>query len=174
MASNWISVDTHPGYPKPGTVYDTNMGLPIGTTAKFRDTGTTFLGEGDFIWLPGAASTVIGNWVTYTTSDGTSNAGSTTRWAGTANLPYPLAVATCSSVASTWAWYQRAGAAICSISGTIVAGNGAAWQATAVVQGSAAVATKNVEGAIAMSAEGVPAANQAIYLLSYPSSQTAV
>jgi len=173
MASLWVSVTDTLGYPQPGIVYTTNMGLPIGTTAKFRDIGTTYLGEGDFIWLPGAASTVIGNWVTYSTSDGTANTGATTRWAGTANLPYPLAVATCSSVASTWAWYQRAGAAICSISGTIAAGNGAAWQATAVVQ-AAAVATKNVEGAIALSADAVPGAAQAIYLLSYPCSQTAV
>lgn len=173
MASNWISVDLHLGYPQPGVVYDSIMGLPIGTTAKFRDVGTTFLGEGDFIWLPGAANIVIGNWCSYSTSDGTSNAGAVTRWAGTANLPYPLAVATCSSGASTWAWYQRAGAAICSISGTIAAGNGAAWQATAIVQ-AAAVATKNVEGAIALSADAVPAAAQAIYQLSYPCSQTAV
>ncbi|CAB4165434.1 hypothetical protein UFOVP833_61 [uncultured Caudovirales phage] len=173
MASQWISVTDTLGYPQPGIVYDTNKGLPIGATAKFRDIGTTYLGEGDFIWLPGAASTVLGDWCTYTTSDGTANTGSTTRWAGTANLPYPLAVATCASIASTWAWYQRAGSAICNTNGTIAAGNGAAWQATATVQ-AAAVATKNVEGAIAQSANGVPATNQAIYLLSYPSSQTAV
>lgn len=173
MASNWISVDLHLGYPVPGVVYTTNMGIPIGTTAKFRDNGTTFLGEGDFIWLPGTASTVLGDWVTFNTSSGVANTGATTRWAGTANLPYPLAVATCASVASTWAWYQRAGSAICNTNGTIAAGNGAAWQATATVQ-AAAVATKNVEGAIASSADGVPAANQAIYYLSYPSSQTAV
>ena len=65
------------------------------------------------------------------------------------------------------------GAAICAISGTIAAGNSAAWQAAGVVQ-AAAVATKNVEGVIALSADGVPAANKAIYQLSYPSAQTAV
>ncbi len=173
MASLWISVDTHAGYPQPGLVYTTNQGLVIGATAKFRDTGTTFLGEGDFIWLPGVANTILGSWVSYTTSTGHANTGSTTLWAGTANLPYPLAVATCASVASTWAWYQRAGSAICAVNGTIAAGNGAAWQAAGVVQ-AAAVATKNVEGAIAQSADDVPATDQAIYLLSYPSAQTAV
>lgn len=174
MASQWISGRNNAlGLPVPGIVYDTNMGLAIGSTAKFRDIGSTQLGEGDFIWLPGAASTILGSWCSYTTSNGVANTGSSVLWAGTANLPYPLAVATCASVASTWAWYQRTGSAICAISGTIVAGNGAAWQAAGVVQ-AAAVATKNVEGAIAASAEGVPAAGQAIYLLSYPSSQTAV
>lgn len=174
MASNWISGANAPlGYPQPGVIYDTNMGIPIGSTAKFRDIGTTLLGEGEFIWLPGAASTILGSWVSYTTSDGTANTGSTVLWAGTANLPFPLAVATCASVAAKWAWYQRTGSAICAISGTIAAGNGAAWQAAGVVQ-AAAVATKNVEGAIAASANAVPAAGQAIYLLSYPGSQTAV
>ncbi len=173
MASQWISVTDTLGYPIPGTVYTTNMGLPIGTTAKFRDIGTTYLGEGEFIWLPGAANIVLGDWCSFNTSSGVANTGATTRWAGTANLPYPLAVATCASVASTWAWYQVRGSAICNTNGTIAAGNAAAWQATATVQ-AAAVATKNVEGAIASSADGVPAANQAIYYLSYPSSQTAV
>lgn len=174
MASNWISAGNSAlGRPQPGIVYDTVMGLTVGTRARFRDIGTTLLGEGEFIWLPGAANTILGSWVSYSTSDGTANTGSTVLWAGTANLPYPLAVATCASVAAKWAWYQVYGAAICAISGSIAAGNGAAWQAAGVVQ-AAAVATKNVEGAIALSANAVPAANQAIYQLSYPSSQTAV
>ncbi len=173
MASDWISVSDTLGYPKPGIVYTTNMGIPIGTTGKFRDVGTTFLGEGDFIWLPGAANTILGSWCSYATSNGVANTGSSVLWAGTANLPYPLAVATAATVASTWGWYQRAGAAICAVNGTIAAGNGAAWQAAGVVQ-AAAVATKNVEGAIALSADDVPATDQAIYQLSYPSSQTAV
>ncbi len=173
MASQWVSVSLQLGYPVPGIVYDTVMGLPVGQRGQFRDVGTTKLGFGEFIWLPGVASTVLGDWVSFTTSDGTANTGATVRWAGTANLSYPLALATCASVASTWAWYQVYGAAICNTNGTIAAGNAAAWQATAVVQ-AAAVATKNVEGVIAMSANGVPATNQAIYFLSFPSSQTAV
>lgn len=175
MASDWISSGNSAlGYAKPGIVYTTNQGMVIGQRAKFRDVGTTFLGEGEFIWLPGGTSVILGSWCTFSTSDGTANTGATTLWAGTANLPYPLAVATAAIVGSTWGWFQIYGAAICGISGTIVAGNGAAWQASGIVQGSAAVATKNVEGAIALSAHAVPAANQAIYFLSYPSSQTAV
>jgi len=174
MASQWVSSGNSAlGFPVPGVVYDDDQGLAIGTRAKFRDVGTTFLGEGEFIWLPGAASTVLGSWVSYSTSDGTSNAGSSVLWAGTANSSFPLAVATAATVADTWGWYQVYGAAICRISGSIAAGNSAAWQAAGVVQ-AAAVATKNVEGVIALSANAVPAANQAIYQLSYPSAQTAV
>lgn len=174
MASLWInSGNASLGLAQPGIVYTTNQGITIGQRARFRDTGTTFLGEGEFIWLPGVANTILGSWCSFTTSDGTVNTGATTLWAGTANLPFPLAVATAVTVASTWGWYQIYGAAICAISGTIAAGNGAAWQAAGVVQ-AAAVATKNVEGAIALSANAVPAASQAIYLLSYPGSQTAV
>lgn len=174
MASNWISGGNAPlGLPQPGVVYDSNKGITIGTIAKFRDIGSTQLGEGEFIWLPGVANTVLGSWVSYATSDGTSNVGATTLWAGTANSSFPLAVATCASVAATWAWYQIGGAAICAISGTIAAGNSAAWQAAGVVQ-AAAVATKNVEGVIALSANSVPASGQAIYQLQRPSAQTAV
>lgn len=174
MASLWISSgNSQLGMAVPGNIYSTNQGIIIGTRARFRDIGTTLLGEGEFIWLPGAASTILGSWCSYTTSDGTANTGSSVLWAGTANLPYPLAVATAATVASTWGWYQVYGAAICAISGTIAAGNGAAWQAAGVVQ-AAAVATKNVEGAIALSADAVPVAGKAIYQLAYPSSQTAV
>lgn len=174
MASLWInSGNASLGLAQPGIVYTTNQSITVGQRARFRDNGTTFLGEGEFIWLPGVANTILGSWCSFTTSDGTVNTGATTLWAGTANLPFPLAVATAATVASTWGWYQIYGAAICAISGTIAAGNGAAWQAAGVVQ-AAAVATKNVEGAIALSANAVPAASQAIYLLSYPGSQTAV
>lgn len=174
MASQWISGGNAAlGFPLPGVIYDTAQGIAVGTRAKFRDIGTTLLGEGEFIWLPGAASTILGSWVSYSTSNGVINTGSSVLWAGTANSSFPLAVATAATVASTWGFYQVFGAAICAISGTIAAGNSAAWQAAGVVQ-AAAVATKNVEGVIALSADGVPAANKAIYQLSYPSAQTAV
>lgn len=174
MASNWISSgNAGLGFPKPGIVYDANQSIVVGTRARFRDIGTTFLSEGEFIWLPGVANTILGSWVSFSTTDGTVNTGSTTLWAGTASTSFPLAVATAAIVASSWGWYQIYGAAICAISGTIAAGNSAAWQAAGVVQ-AAAVATKNVEGVIALSANAVPAANQAIYFLSYPSAQTAV
>lgn len=183
MASNWISVGSTLGYPQPGVISSgitLNGGttlvtpIPVGTIGTFRDIGSTLLGFGEFIWLPGVASTILGSWVSYIISTGASNAGSSTLWAGTASSAFPLAVATCANAASTtWAWYQIEGAAICATNGTIAAGNSAAWQAAGVVQ-AAAVATKNVDGAIASSANGVPGTNQAIYILDRPASQSAV
>lgn len=168
MASQWISSGNSPlGFPAPGNVYDNNMGIAIGTTAKFRDIGTTFLGEGDFIWLPGGTSVILGSWCQYTTSDGTANTGSVALWAGTANSGFPLAIATAATIASTWGWYQRSGSAICAINGTIAAGNGASWQAAGVVQATP-VADKSVTSVRAQTAHSVPAAGQAIYLLGYP------
>lgn len=178
MASpQWVNIDSHLGYPEPGIV-DSGVTinsvvvsrLPVGTTATFRDISTLGLGAGEFIWLPGVASTAAGDWVSYVTSDGANSGGATARWAGTASTGYPLAVATAATVASTWGWYQIVGAAVCNTNGTIAAGNGAAWQATATVQ-AAAVTGKNVIGVQAGSANGVPAANQAIYTLRYPTVQ---
>lgn len=171
MASDWISVDTQLGWTAPGTIDDSAL-VPVGTIARFRDIGTTQLGTGEFIYLKGVGSTVLGSWVTYSISDGTAVTGTTTLWAGTANLSYPLAVATAATVANKYGWYQISGAAVCAISGSIAAGNPAAWQAAGVVQATP-VTTKNVVGAIALSAHAVPAANKAIYLLSRPSSQPA-
>src|SRR5262245_60668132 len=119
MSTQWISVNTQLGYAAPGIV-DSGVtvngsvvsSVPVGTIAQFRDIGTTGLGVGEFIWLPGVASTAAGDFVSYTTSNGAANGGSTTRWAGTANTGQPLAVATAATVASTWGWYQIAGSAI--------------------------------------------------------------
>lgn len=181
MSTTWISEDLQLGWPAPGTVDAgisrggvTYPSVPIGTVAKFRDVGTTQLGVGEFIFLPGVASTAAGDWVSYILSDGATGGASggaaTTRWAGTASSGIPLAIATAATVASTWGWYQIGGAAICKISGTIAAGNGAAWQATATVQ-AAAVTGKNVVGVQAGSANAVPSAGLAIYTLNRPAVQ---
>lgn len=63
-------------------------------------------GEGEFIYLVGAASTVIGSVVTYDDV-----ALSTTLAPSTANLDEPLAVAMSANVASQYGWYQIAGVA---------------------------------------------------------------
>ncbi len=62
------------------------------------------LGEGEFIYLVGVASTAIGTWVTYNMDDGT-----TTRLA--ANAIGPVAIAMSANVASQYGWYQIQGKA---------------------------------------------------------------
>lgn len=67
----------------------------------------TTYGGGEFIYLKGVASTVVGSLVTYDPVNHT-----TTLAPSTANLAQPLAVAMSANVASQWGWYQIAGAAV--------------------------------------------------------------
>lgn len=64
-------------------------------------------GGGEFIYLKGVASTVVGSLVTYDPVNHT-----TTLTPNTANLSQPVAVAMSANVASQWGWYQIEGAAI--------------------------------------------------------------
>ncbi len=163
----WISDSTQLGAPAPGNV-DASMLVPGGTIRTFRD---AVLGEGEFIYLLGVANTVLGSVVSYNISDGVSLVGATALWAGTAGTGAPVAVATAAIVASKWGWYQIGGAAIVATSGTIAAGNPLYFQAAGVLQ-SAAVNGKQIQGAWAFSANGVPTTNQAIVTLDRPHVQS--
>lgn len=62
-------------------------------------------GAGEFIYLKGVASTVVGSWVVYSADD----------WSTaliTANAKGPVAVAMSANVASSYGWYQISGKAI--------------------------------------------------------------
>ncbi len=72
---------------------------------------------------------------------------------------------------TTWGWYQIAGAAIVNTSGTVAAADPMYWQATAVLSHTA-VNGKQVIGAQASSANGVPATNQAIVTINRPQAQS--
>ena len=64
-------------------------------------------GEGEFIYLKGVASTVVGSWVTYSLDD------SATVLLLAADSPdNPLAVAMAATVASEFGWYQISGKAV--------------------------------------------------------------
>jgi hypothetical protein len=165
----WISESTQIGWTAPGNV-DVDMKVPAGTVATFRD---AVLGGGEFIYLLGAANTILGSVVTYQLSDGVSLNGTTVLWAGTANTGSPVAVATAAIVAAKWGWYQIGGAAIVATSGTVAAGNPLYYQTTGVVQ-AAAVNGKQIEGAVAGSANGVPTTNQTIVTLDRPHVQSQI
>lgn len=83
------------------------------STVQNTDEGTivrafdTTYGSGEFIYLKGAANTVVGLLVTYDPVNHT-----TTLSPNTANLNQPVAVAMSANVASQWGWYQIDGAAI--------------------------------------------------------------
>lgn len=138
---------------------DTTQNLPIGTIVRAKD--PTY-GEGEFIYLKGVASTVAGDVVEF---DAYTPA--TVRWAGTANKGKPLAVAMSANVASQYGWYQISGAAVINTSGTVAAGDPAYYQATATVS-STGVNGKQMLNAIALSANGTPSANKAVYQINNP------
>lgn len=149
------------GQQKIGTV-DTVQEFQLGTVVAAVD---PVYGGGEFVYLKGVASTVVGSVVTFDQLAGTS-----TLWAGTANKSYPLAFATAATVANTYGWYQVAGAVVAAISGTVAAGDNAFFQAAGVVS-TTPVAGKQVLGMIATTANGVPAAGQATYQIQRPVAQ---
>jgi hypothetical protein len=75
---------------------------PLGMIVRASD--PTY-GSGEFIYLAGATSTIVGSWVTYNMDDG-----STTLLAG--NAIGPVAVSMSINVGSSYGWYQIQGKAI--------------------------------------------------------------
>jgi hypothetical protein len=76
---------------------------PLGTIVRAAD--STY-GAGEFIYLKGVASTVVGSWVTYNADDFTS-----TLLAANAIGPVAVAMAICDS-ATEYGWYQIQGKAV--------------------------------------------------------------
>jgi len=113
---------------------------PLGLRVIGRD---ATLGYGEFIYLTGVASTVVGDLVTYNTSSWT-----TTRAAVGTNKPQPIAVAMSANVASQYGWYQISGVAVCSKSATISLAAGVVVGVKSVARVSVTGSGKEVQGAI--------------------------
>jgi hypothetical protein len=85
---------------------DTATAVPFGTIIRGQD---PVLGGGEFIYLPGVASTEVGSLVTY---NPVGVGASTTLCPHTANLAQPLAVAMSANTSTkNYGWYQIAGVA---------------------------------------------------------------
>jgi hypothetical protein len=89
---------------QPIAMTSTVQNHPEGTIVEAFD---PTLGGGEFIYLKGAASTAIGNLVTYDPLNHT-----TALSPNTANLAQPVAVAMSANVANQWGWYQIEGPAV--------------------------------------------------------------
>lgn len=90
------------------TVIDSTSLLPIGTIVRGADAASG-KGGGEFIYLPGVGSTVVGSMVTYDTVNKT-----TTLLPNTANLGKPVAVAMSANTSTAnCSWYQIEGVAVC-------------------------------------------------------------
>lgn len=102
--SNWVSTET---WVNPQAISDTSttQKLPLGTIIRARDQASTAYGSGEFIYLKGVASTVVGSCVVYNPDDFSTTLAS-------ANAIGPLAFAMSINVASQYGWYQIQGKAV--------------------------------------------------------------
>ncbi len=131
---------------------------PLGIIRKATDP-TYFAGE--FIYLKGVASTVVGSWVTYNMDDG-----STTLLA--ANAIGPVAVSMSINVASQYGWYQIHGKAV-GLALTAYADNGLVYAtSTAGSIDDAVVAGDRVKNALGASAVGTPSTGLAEFEIARP------
>lgn len=130
---------------------DTVQYAPIGTRVRAVD--PTY-GEGEFIYLKGIASTVVGSVVIY---DEYAN----TTTLGVAGSRGPVAVAMSANVASQFGWYQIAGSSVVKAA-TVLAAGATYWTATPGVLDDAVVATDKIDGMRFKTADGTPAAGFAV------------
>jgi hypothetical protein len=120
VASNYLTAS------KPGDI-DTVQKHPIGTIRVFKDAS---LGEGEFIYLKGVASTVAGDAVAWNAGTGL-----TVRATVTQSVPDAIAFATAATVDATWGWYQISGQCLANktVTVSLVAGIGVSISTTALV-----------------------------------------
>ncbi len=82
---------------------------PLGAIIRATDNATSSnLGSGEFIYLLGVASTVVGSLVTYSATTFQTTLSPT----NATSDGYPLAVAMSANVASQYGWYQISGLAV--------------------------------------------------------------
>ncbi len=141
-----------------GQSQDFGQAHPLGTIVKAYD---TTLGEGEFIYLQGVASTVVGSLVNYDPVNAT-----TTLVPSTASLNKPVAVAMSANVASQYGWYQIAGAAVIKKTAVAISPASKLWvSATAGRVYATSVAGKQVLNAITVNAATVASATSTITAL---------
>ena len=92
----------------------------LGTIVRCKDPSSTTLGTGEFIYLKGVASTVVGSIVNY--DDNWQTALDTAAVAGPSR---PLAVAMSACVANKYGWYQISGMAVATKANSVSFADGA-------------------------------------------------
>jgi hypothetical protein len=139
----------------------TTQNFPLGKIIRANDKDITAYGAGEFIYLKGVASTVVGSWVHYSADDF-----STSLLA--ANDIGSVAIAMSASVANNYGWYQIKGKAV----GKALTGfldNGNVYStATAGSVDDAIVAGDRVKNAKGASAVGTPSTGLAEFEIDRP------
>lgn len=142
---------------------DTVAKVPVGTIARGYD---DVQGEGEFIYLPGAANVALGDAVIYDLAPG---AQAVTRHSNAtgSNSGRPVAFAVTAIGAGQFGWYQISGVAIVSTVAGTVAGVMMA-SATAGSVSNTADAGDQILGARISTAVGTPLANKSYATINRP------
>ena len=145
-------------------------GANVGTMQRASD--PTY-GEGEFIYLLGVASTVVGSVVTWGGGAGTPTY-QTALAPATANLNQPLDVAMSANLAGFWGWYQVRGNAVVATNGTLSGAGVPVYLAGSGQVSSTAVAGKQMVNAVSNTATGTPSAGLAVVAIELPFAQGAI
>ena len=135
--------------------------IQLGTIARAVDVATTAYGSGEFIYLKGLDSTVLGSWVTYNADDG-----STTLLAADAIGPVAVAMSAC--VTGEYGWYQISGKAVGKALTGFLDNANVYGTATAGSVDDAVVAGDRVKNCKGASAVGTPSAGLAEFEIQRP------
>ncbi len=141
---------------------------PLGTIIRAYD---PVYGEGEFIYLLGVASTVVGSVVTWNGNTTGTPTYQTALAPATANLDQPLAVAMSANVAGQFGWYQISGNAVVATNGTLAAGPGPVYLAGSGQVTSTQANGKQVMNAQNVTATGTPSAGLAVVEIQRPYAQ---
>lgn len=155
----WTPTENQLGI-QPIAVSSTVQNHPLGTIIRAND--PTY-GGGEFIYLKGIASTVVGSMVDYDQFLATTALSPATAGTG------PVAVAMSVNVASQFGWYQIGGAAVVKAPNAMVVG--ADVFSLAATPGSvddAAVAGEQILNAKASTTTGSPSAGLAVIMIDRP------
>lgn len=139
----------------------TTQKVPLGTRIQALDKASTAYGVGEFIYLEGVASTVVGSFVTYDQDDN-----STALLAANAIGPVATAMSVC--VANNYGWYQIFGQAVGKGLASLADNANIYSTATAGSVDDAVVAGDRVQNAKTTSALDTPSTGLVEVELQYP------
>jgi hypothetical protein len=154
-------------------ITDTRLTTPVNVLDQAQEDQANLLGrrvrafdptygEGEFIYLRGVASTIVGAAVIY------DEFAKTTKLA-VAGDRGPVAIAMSINLLNFSGWYQISGAAVIKAAAAVAAGAAVYWTATPGAVDDAVVATDKVSGMRFKTADGTPAAGFAVIELDRPS-----
>lgn len=152
---------------QPIAVSSTTQNHPLGTIIRAYDPK---YGAGEFIYLLGVASTVVGSAVT---NGGNAAGVATYQTALNGVTPVkgqPLAIAMSANVAGQFGWYQIEGQAVVVTSGTFVA-NAQLFSAAAGALTTAQANGLQVVNALSMTATGIPSTGLGVIEINRPFAQ---